>query len=110
MFKRISPSAAAAAHASAQDTVTLLIDGQPVQCRRNESVAAVLFAQPSPTCRDTPVSGAPRAPYCMMGVCFDCLVEIDGEANRQACMTPVRDGMRVQRQRGARVVRTGADA
>jgi predicted molibdopterin-dependent oxidoreductase YjgC len=37
----------------------------------------------------------------MMGVCFDCLMEIDGEANQQACMTTVRDGMRVARQRGA---------
>jgi len=34
----------------------------------------------------------------MMGACFDCLVEIDGVPNRQACMTPARDGMRVKRQ------------
>jgi predicted molibdopterin-dependent oxidoreductase YjgC len=37
----------------------------------------------------------------MMGVCFECLVEIDGVANRQACMTEVRDGMRIKRQSGA---------
>jgi predicted molibdopterin-dependent oxidoreductase YjgC len=40
----------------------------------------------------------------MMGVCFDCLVEIDGVGNRQACLTPVAEGMRVRRQRGARAV------
>ena len=44
-------------------------------------------------CRTTPVTGAPRAPYCLMGVCFDCLVTIDGVGNRQACLVPVREGM-----------------
>ena len=52
--------------------------------------------------RETPVSGAPRLPYCMMGACFDCLAEIDGVANRQACMVPATPGMRIAPQRGAR--------
>jgi NADH dehydrogenase/NADH:ubiquinone oxidoreductase subunit G len=37
-----------------------------------------------------------------MGVCFDCLVTVDGSPNRQGCMTPVRDGMRIETQRGKR--------
>jgi predicted molibdopterin-dependent oxidoreductase YjgC len=40
----------------------------------------------------------------MMGVCFECLVEIDGVPNRQGCMTPVREGMQVRRMNGARSV------
>jgi sarcosine oxidase subunit alpha len=48
------------------------------------------------------VSGAPRAAFCMMGACFDCLVTIDGVGSRQACMVPVRDGMAVTAQRGKR--------
>jgi predicted molibdopterin-dependent oxidoreductase YjgC len=50
------------------------------------------------------VSGEPRAPYCMMGVCFECLVEVDGVPNVQACMTSVREGMTVRRQHGARQI------
>jgi sarcosine oxidase subunit alpha len=42
----------------------------------------------------------------MMGVCFDCLVEIDGVGNRQACLAPLREGMAVARQDGKR--RAGA--
>jgi hypothetical protein len=38
----------------------------------------------------------------MMGVCFDCLAEIDDVPNRQSCMIEVRDGMRIRRQIGAR--------
>jgi sarcosine oxidase subunit alpha len=37
-----------------------------------------------------------------MGVCFDCLVTIDGVGNRQACLVPARAGMRVETQRGRR--------
>ena len=66
----------------------------------------------SPRCsaiRETPVTGAKRLPYCMMGVCFDCLAEIDGVPNRQACMVEVREGMTIRPQRGARVIETGAE-
>ena len=45
--------------------------------------------------RHTP-TGAPRGIFCGMGVCFDCLVTVDGLAEQRACMTPVRRGMRVQ--------------
>jgi predicted molibdopterin-dependent oxidoreductase YjgC len=40
----------------------------------------------------------------MMGVCFDCLVTVDGVGNRQGCLTVVRDGMVVEAQRGARAI------
>ena len=46
--------------------------------------------------------GAARGPYCLMGVCFECLVVIDGVGNRQGCLIAVEDGMRVETQRGAR--------
>ncbi|RDJ93162.1 (2Fe-2S)-binding protein, partial [Lacticaseibacillus rhamnosus] len=50
----------------------------------------------------TTVQGASRAPYCMMGACFDCLVTIDGVGNRQGCMVKVVSGMRVDTQHGKR--------
>jgi predicted molibdopterin-dependent oxidoreductase YjgC len=85
-------------------TLRLEFEGRPVRARAGDSVAAALLAAGITMFRETPVSGAPRGPYCMMGVCFDCLVEIDGAGSRQACMTPVRDGMVIRRQRGAREV------
>ena len=63
--------------------------------------AAVLASNPEFT-RTTPISGEKRAPYCLMGTCFECLMEIDGEPNRQACMMVVTDGMVVKRQTGKR--------
>ena len=66
------------------------------------ATAAALLAAGITITRTTPAGGKPRGPYCMMGSCFDCLAVIDGVASRQACMTPVRAGMRVERQDGAR--------
>ena len=39
-----------------------------------------------------------------MGACFDCLAVVDGVAGVQTCLTPVRDGMRIERQDGARAL------
>ena len=66
------------------------------------NLAAALLAANAGHTRTTPVSGAKRAPFCMMGTCFECLVEIDGLPNQQACMIRVREGMRVRRQDGIR--------
>ena len=83
-------------------TVRVAIDGKPYEARDGDTVAAAMFAAGFDHCRTTPVSSAPRSPYCMMGVCFDCLVTIDGTGNRQGCLVRVRDGMQITTQRGKR--------
>lgn len=103
MFKRLD-AAVAGGSTNTPPALSILWEGQPLACRSGDSVAAALLAAGVADCRDTPVRGVPRGPFCMMGVCFDCLVTIDGQPNRQACMTPVRECMVVLRQRGAREV------
>ncbi len=97
MFKRL-PDAA-------DGSVEIAVEGKPVTARKGDSVAAALFAAGLLACRTTAVSGAARGPYCMMGVCFDCLVTIDGTPNQQGCMIKVSPGMRVERQQGARLIK-----
>jgi D-hydroxyproline dehydrogenase subunit gamma len=75
--------------------VRFTFDGREVEAREGDSVAAALVAAGIGPVRFSALSGEPRAPYCMMGVCFECLVEIDGLSNRQACMVKVRPGMQV---------------
>jgi predicted molibdopterin-dependent oxidoreductase YjgC len=87
-----------------REALELSIDGRVIAGRAGDSVAAVLLAAGIESCRTTPVRGLPRAPYCMMGVCFDCLVTIDGVGNRQACLVEARAGMRVETQHGRREV------
>ena len=98
MFRRLLEDASA--------IVRLTVDGKPVEARQGDSVAAALLAAGIETCRTTPVSGSPRAPYCMMGVCFDCLVTVDGVGNRQGCLVRVAEGMKVAIQRGKRELGT----
>lgn len=93
MFRRLHEAGAA---------VRVTVDGKGVEAREGDSVAAALLLAGFDHCRTTPVSDSARAPYCMMGVCFDCLVTIDGVGNRQGCMVRVRDGMEIATQRGKR--------
>ncbi|MDQ1080316.1 (2Fe-2S)-binding protein [Pseudoroseomonas cervicalis] len=83
-------------------TVEVLVDGTPIAVPEGASAAAAVLLAGLPALRETPVTGAPRLPYCMMGICFDCLAEIDGVPNRQSCMVTVSPGMRIAPQRGAR--------
>ncbi len=95
MFRRISPSG---------PPVSLVVDGEPVTAAVGDSVAAAMLLAGHLGFRRSAIDGtdrgAPRGPHCMIGNCFDCLVEIDGVPNRQACLTSVRDGMAVRRQLG----------
>jgi D-hydroxyproline dehydrogenase subunit gamma len=76
------------------------INGELHHVPPHYSVAAALLESGAAACRTTVVTGAQRGPFCMMGVCFDCLVEVDDVPNVQACMTRVREGMRVRSMSG----------
>lgn len=89
MFRRLHTSSS---------TLAITLDGVALKVAPGDSVAAAVLASGNPICRQTPVTGSDRAPFCMMGACFDCLVEIDGVSNRQACLVEVREGMQVRRQ------------
>jgi D-hydroxyproline dehydrogenase subunit gamma len=79
--------------------VSLTLDGRTVTAYEGETVAAVLLAEGHVATRTTP-GGSPRGVYCGMGVCFDCLVVVDGVPNTRACVTWAREGMNVARQDG----------
>ena len=75
------------------ETLAVIVDGQAVQAYAGETVATVLLALGQPVFRYTDREHAPRGLFCGMGVCFDCMVTIDGQPNVRACMTPVQAGM-----------------
>ncbi|HBE91959.1 MAG TPA: sarcosine oxidase subunit alpha [Gammaproteobacteria bacterium] len=98
MFKRLDDNP--------EKLVTITIDGQSVEVPVGETVAAAVLAAGINYTRTTPVSDAPRAPFCLMGVCYECLMVIDGQPNRRACRERVREGMIIERQHGAGVLPT----
>jgi predicted molibdopterin-dependent oxidoreductase YjgC len=94
MFRRLTEAR--------RPVLTVLIDGKPVEAQQGDSVAAAMLAAGRMVSRKSPVGGAVRGPYCLMGVCFECLVAVDGVPNRQACMVAVHDGMRIETGQGKR--------
>ncbi len=74
--------------------VTITVDGRPVAAFAGESLAAALFAAGIRRLRSSPRAGTARGMFCLMGVCQECLVWLDGR-RVTACEQPVRDGMAV---------------
>jgi NADPH-dependent 2,4-dienoyl-CoA reductase/sulfur reductase-like enzyme len=83
---------------AADQAITITFDGRPIAARRGETVAAALAAAGITVFRMTR-AGAPRGLFCGMGVCQDCLVEIDGRPNERACMPKVEGPLAVCSQR-----------
>ena len=75
--------------------VRLRFDGREIEALPGETIAAALAAADLVAVRQAR-SGAPRGPFCGMGVCFDCLVTVDGRPSQRACLTKVQAGMEVQ--------------
>ncbi|NOQ77743.1 MAG: (2Fe-2S)-binding protein [Methylococcaceae bacterium] len=80
--------------------VEIILNGQPLQVVQGISVAAAVLSNHQRFTRTTPISGSQRAPFCMMGVCYDCLMVINGKANQRACATIVEEGMYIDNQQG----------
>ena len=79
-----------------EGAVSILVNGRPMTVRAGQTVAGALLATSQRTLRRTARQGTPRGLFCGMGVCYDCLVTIDGQRNRRACMTMVSDGLRIE--------------
>jgi predicted molibdopterin-dependent oxidoreductase YjgC len=85
--------------------ILFTVDGETLQAHAGQTIAAALYTSGRRVFRHTRVNGKPRGLYCAMGVCFDCVVKVNGETAR-ACMRYVEDGMQValpirSRQEGA---------
>jgi predicted molibdopterin-dependent oxidoreductase YjgC len=84
--------------AAAPRQVIVELDDVEVSVPAGVSVAAALLYLDRIPTRSSPVTGSARAPFCMMGACFECLVEIDGVSNQRACQRQVEAGMHLRRQ------------
>ncbi|MBX3581063.1 MAG: (2Fe-2S)-binding protein [Rhizobiaceae bacterium] len=78
--------------------LTITVDDRPLQAFAGETIAACLLSNGVTFTRLTP-GGARRAPYCLMGACFECTMTVDGRTNVQTCLRLAEDGMVVERTR-----------
>ena len=78
----------------------MIFDGRRVPVKPGQTVAGALWAADIRSWRTTRETGAPRGLFCGIGVCFDCLVEVDGRPDQRACLVPARPGALIRTQEG----------
>ena len=83
------------------EPVSFWFEDREVVANRGDSIAAALLAAGVARFRYSPVTGSARAPYCMIGNCYECLVEIVGQGSVQACLVEAVEGMRVRMMPGS---------
>ena len=93
-FKTV-PNFPSQANAGGQ-LVTLWIDGREIHGPQGQTLGATLLAHEIRVLRHSPLRQEPRGLFCAIGVCFECLVTVDGQPAQRACQVRVREGMVVE--------------
>ena len=75
------------------DEITLTFDGRPLPAVVGDTVGAALTRAGVRSWRTTRRQGRPRGLFCGIGVCYDCLLTVNGSTNQRACLVPAVDGM-----------------
>jgi predicted molibdopterin-dependent oxidoreductase YjgC len=79
---------------------TVTLDGREIEALPGQTVAAALWSAGITSWRTTRGAGRPRGVFCGIGVCFDCLVTVNGLPNQRACLVPVAPGDAIRTQDG----------
>ena len=75
--------------------VKITVDGKALEAYEGETIAAALLSAGIHTLRRSPKKKEPRGVFCGIGICYECLVTVDGVHAVRACITPVADGMKI---------------
>ena len=86
----------------ARNTFTITFDGDPVVAVAGQTIAAALIASGRPSWRTTRRGSEPRGVFCGIGVCFDCLVTVNGSRSARACLVAASPGDVVTSEGGDR--------
>ena len=76
--------------------ITFTFNGQEFSCESGQSIAAALIAANNRELRTTRFENQPRSIFCGIGICYDCVVVIDGVANQRSCLVIAKPGMKVE--------------
>ena len=81
--------------ATAPQAHTFVFGDQSIEFVPGQSIGAALTQAGIASWRTTRVGHRPRGLFCGIGVCYDCVVSVDGSRGERACLVPARDGLRV---------------
>ena len=86
------PSELFPARPTVSDAITITLDDRRITGRTGQTIAGMMLAAGVQQWRRTTVQGAPRGVFCGIGVCFDCIVTVNGLRDVRACLRRARDG------------------
>jgi len=98
MSPRLLPTGDDPARPAPPTPLTIQVDGEPVTGIRGQSLAGVILASGTVGFRRTSVGDKPRGVFCGIGVCYDCLVEVNGHRDVRSCQRRASDGDIVRTQ------------
>jgi len=78
------------------EKVSFSFNGKDFQCESGQTIAAALIAADQRELRTTRFGNEPRSIFCGIGICYDCVVKVDGIPNQRSCLVEARDGMKVE--------------
>jgi aerobic-type carbon monoxide dehydrogenase small subunit (CoxS/CutS family) len=84
---------------TARREVTFTFNGKSFMGVEGQSIAAALMATGVRELRKTRFDEEPRLIFCGIGICFDCVVVVDGVANQRACLVEIVDGAKIESQK-----------
>jgi aerobic-type carbon monoxide dehydrogenase small subunit (CoxS/CutS family) len=77
-------------------SISFTFNGSAIECEEGQSIAAALIAVDERNLRSTRFGNEPRSIFCGIGICFDCVVAVNGVANQRSCLIEAQDGMKVE--------------
>ena len=101
MAARILPAGSDPILPSATHDIALTLDGENLSGLAGQTIAGVVLASGRLSWRTTSSDGKPRGLFCGIGVCFDCIVTVNGERDVRACQRRASDGDVVESQHDA---------
>ncbi|HHX24683.1 MAG TPA: (2Fe-2S)-binding protein [Thermoanaerobacterales bacterium] len=85
---------------SRETNAIIIVDGKKIPAIEGEPIAAALLSAGIKKFRETPKKHKPRGIFCAIGRCTDCVMTVDGIPNVRTCVTPVKNGMIINTQKG----------
>jgi sarcosine oxidase subunit alpha len=95
-MKRISKKSSLLPEIQRGKPIKIVVDGKPIDAFEGETVAAALLSADIWIFQLSHKHKEPRSLYCGMGICYECLVTINGVHAQRACITAVEEGMCVE--------------
>lgn len=81
-----------------QERIAITVDGEILTGPAGSSISGILLENGRDSWRTTSRDRRPRGIFCGIGVCYDCILAVNGVRDVRACQRRAEDGDVIERQ------------